>query len=256
MVVKVDINSDIGESFGVYKIGMDDDVIEQISSANIACGFHAGDPNVMADTVRKCVVKGVGIGAHPGYPDLLGFGRRNMDISPLEVKNYVIYQIGALQAFAKVFGTKLQHVKVHGALYNMAAVDEKLALAIAESIALVDQNLIFVGMANTAMEFAAQKVGLRFACEVFADRNINPDGTLVLRKYPNAIIHDQELACRRVLQMVKEGVCEAIDGSLIKVKVDTICVHGDNPQAVQFAKKIKITLEENGVKVMPLANIL
>ncbi|WKV07990.1 5-oxoprolinase subunit PxpA [Thermoanaerobacterium sp. CMT5567-10] len=256
MKYQVDINSDIGESFGVYKIGMDDEIVKYISSANIACGFHAGDPNVMSNTVAKCSKNDVGVGAHPGFPDLLGFGRRNMDLSLTDVKNYIIYQIGALQAFATSFGIKLQHVKTHGALYNMAAVDEKLAIAITEAIASVNENLICIGMANTAMQMAAEKVGLRFACEVFADRNINSDGTLVSRKLPNAIIHDEELACRRVLQMVKKGVCEAIDGSMVKVKVDTICVHGDNPKAVEFTKKIKKILEENGVEIVPMGKFL
>lgn len=253
---QVDINSDIGESFGIYKIGMDEEIIKYISSANIACGFHAGDPNVMANTVARCFEKGVSIGAHPGYPDLLGFGRRHLDVSPSEIKNYIIYQIGALQAFAKVFKTKLQHVKIHGELYNAAARDEKLALAVAEAVASVDQNLILVGMVNTAMQVAAEKVGLKFACEVFADRHINPDGTLVSRKYPNAIIHDQDFACKRVLRMVKEGACEAIDGSIVKLKVDTICVHGDNPQAVELAKKIRELLENNGVRIMPMSKFL
>lgn len=256
MKYRVDINSDIGESFGVYKIGMDEEIVKYISSANIACGFHAGDPIVMANTVERCAKNKVAVGAHPGFPDLLGFGRRNIDVSPTDVKNYIIYQIGALQAFAISNGIKLQHVKAHGALYNMAVTDEKLAIAIAEAIASVNENLICVGMANTAMQMAAEKVGLRFACEVFADRNINPDGTLVSRKLPNAIIHDEELACRRVLRMIKEGVCEAIDGSLVKVKVDTICVHGDNPQAVEFAKRIKKTLEENGVEIIPMGEFL
>lgn len=256
IMYRVDINSDIGESFGAYKIGMDEEVVKYISSANIACGFHAGVPMVMALTVDRCLKNVVSIGAHPGFPDLLGFGRRNLDASSEEIKNYVIYQIRALQAFAAIRGTKLQHVKAHGALYNMAAVDEKIAMAIAEAIASVDRNLICVGMANTAMERAAEKVGLRFAYEVFADRNINPDGTLVSRKHPNAIIHDEELACKRVLRMVKEGVCEAIDGTLVKVKVDTICVHGDNPQAVEFAKKIRETLEENGVDILPMGEFV
>ncbi len=253
---RVDINSDIGESFGVYKIGMDEEVVKYISSANVACGFHAGDPNVMAKTVELCIQNNVAIGAHPGFPDLLGFGRRNMDVSASEVKNYVIYQIGALLAFTLSKGAKLQHVKTHGALYNMAAVDEKLALAIAEAIASLDKNLICVGMANTAMELAAKRVGLRFACEVFADRNINPDGTLVSRKDPNAIIQDEDFACKRVLRMIKEGVCEAVDGTVVKVKVDTICVHGDNPKAVEFAKKLKTVLLKNGIEVRPMAELL
>jgi UPF0271 protein len=252
----VDLNSDIGESFGAYKIGMDEEIVKFISSANIACGFHAGDPMVMDKTVDISKKNGVALGAHPGFPDLVGFGRRNMDVSPAEAKNYIVYQIGALQAFCRSRGIKMQHVKAHGALYNMAAVDEKLAAAIVEAIASVNENLICVGMANTAMQRAAEKVGLKFACEVFADRNLNPDGTLVSRKLPNAVIHDEELACKRVLRMVKEGVVEAVDGSLVKVKADTICVHGDNPQAVEFAKKIKRTLEENGVKVAPMGSFM
>lgn len=256
MAHMVDLNSDIGESFGAYKIGMDEEIVKFISSANIACGFHAGDPMVMDKTVDISKKNGVALGAHPGFPDLVGFGRRNMDVSPAEAKNYIVYQIGALQAFCRSRGIKMQHVKAHGALYNMAAVDEKLAAAIVEAIASVNENLICVGMANTAMQRAAEKVGLKFACEVFADRNLNPDGTLVSRKLPNAVIHDEELACKRVLRMVKEGVVEAVDGSLVKVKADTICVHGDNPQAVEFAKKIKRTLEENGVKVAPMGSFM
>ncbi|WP_422447756.1 LamB/YcsF family protein [Thermoanaerobacterium sp. DL9XJH110] len=256
MAHMVDLNSDIGESFGAYKIGMDEEIAKFISSANIACGFHAGDPMVMDRTVDISKRNGVAVGAHPGFPDLAGFGRRNMDISPAEAKNYIVYQIGALQAFCRSRGIKMQHVKAHGALYNMAAVDEKLASAIAEAIAAVDENLICVGMANTAMQRAAEKAGLKFACEVFADRNLNPDGTLVSRKLPNAVIHDEELACKRVLRMVKEGVVEAVDGSLVKVKADTICVHGDNPQAVEFANKIKKTLEENGVIIAPMGSFM
>ncbi|ADL08572.1 LamB/YcsF family protein [Thermosediminibacter oceani] len=256
MSFKVDLNSDIGESFGAYKLGMDEEIVKYISSANIACGFHAGDPLVMDRTVMHCSNNGVAVGAHPGFPDLIGFGRRNLDASFDEVKAYVIYQIGALKAFAEARGLRLQHVKAHGALYNMAAVDEKIALAIAEAIAAVDSRLICVGMAGTAMERAAEKVGLKFACEVFADRNLNPDGTLVSRKLPGAMIHDEEVACARVLKMIKEGVVEAVDGTLLKVRVDTICVHGDNPKAVEFAKKLKMTLEENSVEVLPMGRFL
>lgn len=256
MTYKVDLNSDIGESFGAYKLGMDEEIVKHISSANIACGFHAGDPLVMDKTVRFCKENNVAVGAHPGFPDLLGFGRRNLDASFDEIRAYVIYQIGAMKAFADSHGLSLQHVKAHGALYNMAAVDEKVALAIAEAIKAVDSNLICVGMAGTAMEKAAKELGLRFACEVFADRNINPDGTLVSRKHPNAMIHDEELACKRVLKMIKEECVEAIDGTLVQVKVDTICVHGDNPKAVEFARKLKTVLEENGVQIVPMASFL
>lgn len=252
----VDLNSDIGESFGAYKIGMDEEIAKYVSSANIACGFHAGDPAVMEKTVTICEKNGVALGAHPGFPDIMGFGRRNMDVSLSDVKSYVIYQIGALKAFAESHHLKLQHVKAHGALYNMAAKDEKLAEAIAQAIAAVDKNLICVAMANTAMQRAAEKVGLKFACEVFADRNVNPDGTLVSRKLPNAMINDEEVACKRILRMVKEGMVEAVDGSQIRVKADTICVHGDNPQAVKFAQKIRKALEENGVKIVSMANFI
>ncbi|MDI3481937.1 MAG: 5-oxoprolinase (ATP-hydrolyzing) subunit [Tepidanaerobacteraceae bacterium] len=256
MELKVDLNSDIGESFGAYRIGMDEEIVKYVSSANIACGFHAGDPTVMEKTVVMCQKNAVAVGAHPGFPDLMGFGRRNMDISASDIKSYIIYQIGALKAFAESHGLKLQHVKTHGALYNMAAVDEKLADAIAQAIAAVDENLICVAMANTAMQKAAEKAGLRFACEVFADRNINPDGTLVSRKYPNAMIHDSDTAVRRVLRMVKEGMVEAVDGSQVKVRADTVCVHGDNPQAVKFAAGLRKALEENGVKIAPMASFL
>ncbi|AYO29538.1 LamB/YcsF family protein [Biomaibacter acetigenes] len=254
--MKIDICCDMGESFGSFRVGIDDEVVKFISSANIACGFHGGDPMVIDKTVKISKEHHVAVGAHPGFPDLLGFGRRNMDLTQQEINNYVIYQIGALKVFAEVNGIALQHVKAHGALYNMAAVNETVALSVAEAIASVDPNLICVGMANTAMQRAAEKVGLRFACEVFADRNINPDGTLVSRKLPNAMIYDHEVACARVLRMIKEGVVEAIDGSLLPVRVDTICVHGDNLEAVKFAQTIKTALEENGVEVTPMGTFL
>lgn len=252
----VDLNSDIGESFGAYKMGLDEEVAKFISSANIACGFHAGDPTVMDTTVKIAVQNNVSIGAHPGFPDLVGFGRRNMDILPEDVTNIITYQIGAIMAFARKYDAKLQHVKAHGALYNMAAKDEKLADAIAKAIANVDKSLICVGQGNNEMEKAAKRYGIKYACEVFADRNMNPDGTLVSRKLPNAMITDDDLACQRVLQMVKSGKVEAVDGSLIEVKADTICVHGDNPKAVEFAKKIRRTLEENDVEIRPMNTFL
>lgn len=252
----VDLNSDIGESFGVYKIGLDEEVVKQISSANIACGFHAGDPTVINDTVEKAVKNDVAVGAHPGFPDLAGFGRRKMDISPHDITQLIVYQIGAIAAFAKKHGACLQHVKAHGALYNMAAKDRQLADAIAKGIAQVDKNLICVGQANTEMEKSAKKYGLKYACEVFADRNMNPDGSLVSRKLANAVITDEELACKRVLRMVKEGEVEAIDGSIVKVKADTICVHGDNPKAVKFTSNIRKTLIENDVEIKPMSNFI
>lgn len=252
----VDLNSDIGESFGIYKMGLDEEVLKQISSANIACGFHAGDPMVMNSTVEKAVKNNVAVGAHPGFPDLAGFGRRKMDILPEDITCLIVYQIGAMKAFAKKYQVPLQHVKAHGALYNMAAKDEKMADAIAKGIAQVDKNLICVGQGNTEMERSAKKYGLKYAREVFADRNMNPDGSLVSRKFNNAVITDEKLACERVLRMVKEGEAEAIDGSIIKVKADTICVHGDNPKAVEFASKIRKTLKENGVEIKPMGHFI
>lgn len=246
---KVDLNSDIGESFGTYKLGLDDEVMAHISSANIACGWHAGDALVMEKTVQVALEKGVAIGAHPGFPDLMGFGRREMVLSPEEAKAYVKYQIGALWAFAKSKGAKLQHVKPHGALYNMAAKNQALAKAIAEAVYEVDRDLILVGLANSELTKAGQEIGLRTANEVFADRAYNPDGTLVSRKLEGAVIHDNNLAIARVIRMVKEGKVEAINGEEVSIKADTICVHGDNPQAVAFVDTIRRALEKESVNV-------
>ena len=186
----VDLNCDLGESFGAYKIGRDEDVIPLISSANVACGWHAGDAVVMERTVKAAAEAGVAVGAHPGFPDLVGFGRRNMNITPSEAKAYIIYQIGALQAFCRACGVKLQHVKPHGALYNMAAKDEKLAAAICEGIASVSDEIILLGLSGSVMSDAAEKVGIGFASEVFADRAYEEDGTLVARSKPEAVIAD------------------------------------------------------------------
>lgn len=253
---KVDLNSDIGESFGDYKLGLDSDVAKHISSANIACGFHAGDPIVMTKTVDIAVKENVAIGAHPGFPDLMGFGRREMKVTKDEAKSYIKYQIGALWAFAKGKGVELQHVKPHGALYNMAAKDTELALAIAEGIYEVDKNLILVGLANSELTLAGKKVGLRVANEVFADRAYNSDGSLVSRKKEGAVIHDTELAISRVLRMVKEGKVESINGEDISIQADTICVHGDNPQAVVFVERIRSILEAEGIEVVSLESFI
>lgn len=253
---KVDLNSDIGESFGNYKLGLDEEVAKYISSANIACGWHAGDPMVMAKTVDIAVGENVAIGAHPGFPDLMGFGRRNMLVTKEEAKNYVKYQIGALWAFAKSNGAELQHVKAHGGLYNMAAKDPELAMAIAEAIYEVDKNLILMGLANSEMIKAGNAIGLKTANEVFADRAYNTDGTLVSRKLEGAMITDESLAISRVIRMVKEGKVEAINGEDIDIKADSICVHGDNPKAVEFVRTIRKALEEEGVQIMPLKDLI
>ncbi len=253
---QVDLNSDIGESFGNYKLGLDEEVVKYISSANIACGWHAGDPMVMENTVTMAVKEEVGLGAHPGYPDLMGFGRRELKTASEEAKNYIKYQIGALWAFAQSKGAKLQHVKPHGAFYNMAAKDAELAKAIAQGIYEVDKDLILVGLANSELTKAGKEVGLKVANEVFADRAYNPDGTLVSRKKEGAVIHDTNLAISRVLRMVKEGKVEAINGRDISIQADTICVHGDNPQAVAFVKTIRDTLQREGIEVVSMGSFI
>ncbi|WP_129598175.1 LamB/YcsF family protein [Anaerophilus nitritogenes] len=252
----VDLNSDLGESFGNYKIGLDEEVIQYVTSANIACGWHAGDPLVMEKTVHMAKKENVRIGAHPGYPDLMGFGRRNITCSPKEVKAYVKYQLGALQAFTKSLGEKIQHVKPHGAMYNMAAKDYALAKAVAEAIYEVDENVILMGLANSALIKAAEEIGLKVANEVFADRAYNTDGTLVSRSLEGAVIHDTDVAIKRVIKMVKEGKVTAINGEEIHIKADSICVHGDNPKAVAFVKQIREKLEEEGVKVTAISNFI
>ncbi|MBM7613503.1 LamB/YcsF family protein [Alkaliphilus hydrothermalis] len=243
----IDLNCDLGEGFGNYRIGNDEEILRYVTSVNIACGFHAGDPMVMGKTVKMALEKGVGVGAHPGFPDLMGFGRRNMLVSTEEIKAYIIYQVGALIGFIKANGGELQHVKPHGALYNMAAKDYGLGRAIAEAIYQVDKDTIFVGLANSAMIEAAKDVGLPVAVEVFADRNYNSDGSLVSRNLPNAMIHDVELCFQRVLQMVKENTVETVEGNLLKIKPDTICLHGDHPQAVAFAARLEEMLRVNGI---------
>lgn len=253
---RVDLNADIGESFGNYTIGMDSEVLKHITSANTACGYHAGDPLVMEKTVAMAKECSVAVGAHPGFPDLMGFGRRKMNISAAEAKAYIKYQVGALKAFTDAAGIRMQHVKPHGAFYNMAAVDEELAIAICEGIKEVDPELIMLGLAGSKHISAAQKVGIRVASEVFADRNYMDDGTLVPRSRPDAKIADPDLAIARVVRMVKEGKVETITGRDIDIKADSICVHGDNPKAVEFVKKIKETLQNEGIEVVNIAEVV
>lgn len=253
---RVDLNSDLGESFGSYKIGMDEEILKCITSANIACGWHAGDPVCMEKTVLNSKINNVEIGAHPGFMDMVGFGRRNMSITEKEAKSYIKYQLGALMAFAISHGKKIQHVKVHGALYNMAAKDEKLATAIAEGIYEVDKDIIILGLANSEMIRCGEKVGLKVASEVFADRAYNSDGTLVSRSKHGAVIHDTEEAIKRVVRMIKEGKVESIEGKDIDIKADSICVHGDNPKAVEFVNKIRETLISEGIEILPIKEVI
>ena len=248
----VDLNSDLGESFGAYKIGLDEEVLKYVSSANIACGWHAGDPIVMRKTVEIAYNNNVGIGAHPGYLDIMGFGRRNITVTPEEMKQYTIYQLGALYGFVKAVGAKMQHVKPHGAMYNMAAKDDKLARAIIDGIFEVDRDLIVLGLSGGKMISAAKEKGLKAANEVFADRAYNPDGTLVARSLPGSMIYDRKLAISRVIRMVTKGKVIAINGEDIDIKVDSICVHGDNPEAVEFVRLIKEELAIAKVEIIPL----
>jgi UPF0271 protein len=249
---RVDLNSDVGESFGAYRVGMDEEVLKYVTSANIACGFHAGDPMVMERTVDIAVENGVAIGAHPGYPDLMGFGRREMRLTPKEVKACVKYQLGALMAFVTAKGLKVQHVKAHGALYNMAAVDHDLAVAIAEAVSEVDREIILLALAKSKMIDAATELGLNAAEEVFADRAYNDDGTLVPRDRPGAMIENEDEAVNRVIGMIDKGRVKSITGKEVEIKADSICVHGDNPKAVSLVRRIRIGLEKEGIEVRHL----
>ncbi|MCQ1530624.1 LamB/YcsF family protein [Lutispora saccharofermentans] len=248
----VDLNSDVGESFGSYKLGLDQEVLKHVSSVNIACGWHAGDPLIMDDTVRMAAANGLGIGAHPGYPDLMGFGRRNMDITPKEARVYMLYQLGALHAFVQASGAKLQHVKLHGAFYNTTSVKPDLAEEVINGILEFDKNVILLALSGSYIAKRALEKGLRVAQEVFADRAYNSDGTLVSRKLPGSVIHDKNEAIERVKKMVLAGKVTAIDGKEISIAADSICVHGDNPEAVNFVNTIRKSLEAEGVELKPL----
>jgi 5-oxoprolinase (ATP-hydrolysing) subunit A len=257
--VKIDINSDIGESFGVYKLGLDEQVIPHITSANVACGYHAGDPGVMRRTVSLAKKHGVEVGAHPGFPDLMGFGRRNMDATLEEIQDYVIYQMGALQAFAFFCGMKLQHVKPHGSLYNMAFANPNIWEAIAEAVAKVDREIILVVLAPSRREplmEIGRKHGVRIAFEAFPDRAYAKDGSLVHRREKGSLIEDHQVVAERALKMALEGKITAIDGTEISIKADTLCVHGDNPGAVQMVKTIRERLTAAGVEVLPMKHFV
>lgn len=254
--MKVDLNADLGESFGNYKCGMDDEVVRYISSANIACGFHASDPTVMQKTVCMAKENDVAVGAHPGYPDLIGFGRRNMAVSPAELKAMVQYQIGAINAFCSAAQIPLKHVKPHGAMYNMAARDERLAMAIAEGIMEVNPELILLGLSGSLLLSAAERAGLRTASEVFADRAYQSDGSLVPRGMEGAVIQSEDMAVERSVRMVKEGVVTSIDGKDIPIKADSICLHGDGEKAVVFAGKIHDGLMKEGIAIMPIESVI
>lgn len=237
-----DLNCDLGESFGAYRIGMDEAVIPLITSANVACGFHAGDPAVMHKTVRLCRQYGTAVGAHPGYPDLVGFGRRAMNVSPEQAADDLLYQIGALKAFCDLEETPLRHVKLHGALYNQAAKDPALASAVCQVIRAIDPALKLLAQGGTAMQAAAVRAGIPFVCEVFADRAYQSDGLLVPRGTEGAMITDENLAVSRVIRMIREQKVQALDGTEIAVQADSVCVHGDGEKALLFTRKIREAL--------------
>ena len=248
----IDLNSDLGESYGAYKMGRDEDIIPLVSSANVACGFHAGDPTVMAKTAALCKASGVPMGAHPGFPDLQGFGRRNMNVSPADAKNLILYQVGALDAFCRSAGIRLQHVKPHGALYNMAAKDASLSDAICRAIYEYDPSLILMGLANSEMIKSAVKIGLPYASEVFADRAYEDDGTLVARSKPGAMIENEDEAVERVITMIKTHTVKTISGKTIEITPDSVCVHGDSEKALAFVEKIRKALTEEGIEIKGL----
>ena len=249
MVLTVDINCDLGESFGRYKLGEQEEILRYVTSANIACGFHAGDPSVMRETVELAIKHNVQIGAHPGLPDLNGFGRREMNISAQEAYDMVVYQIGALQGFLTTKGVKMQHVKPHGALYNMASINRELAEAIARAVYDVSPNLLLYGLASSELTAAGEKIGLTTVHEVFADRTYQRDGTLTSRSQQNAIITDETIAMAQIIEMVKEGTVTSVQQTKVALKADSICVHGDTSHAVAFAKLARMRLEQEGIQV-------
>jgi UPF0271 protein len=248
--MKVDINCDYGESYGIYKLSDNEEILKYATSLNVACGFHGGDPVVMDKTVKSALKMGVSVGAHPGYPDLMGFGRRHIKLSPIEAKAYMKYQIGALKGFVESYGGKLQHVKPHGDLYNDAAKDYELAYAIAEAVYEIDKELIFFGISNQKTIEAAKEIGLKTANEVFADREYNDDGTLVSRSIKNSVITDKDRCIDRVIKMVKHNYVETINGKKIEIIPDTICVHGDNEKSLELIKNIRESLEKAGIEII------
>jgi UPF0271 protein len=250
----IDLNCDMGESFGTYTIGADEQVMPNISSANVACGYHGGDPAVMRRTIRLARDAGVAVGAHPGFPDLVGFGRREMRMAPQDVEDTVLYQIGALAAIAASEGVRLQHVKAHGALYNMAVRDRGLADAIARATRAFDPSLILFVLPATELQRAGEAAGLRVALEAFADRAYEPDGSLTPRSRPGSVIHDPAEVVRRAVRMVTDGRVTATDGSEIAFRADTICTHGDTPGAHELTRLLRAGLEREGIGVAPIGS--
>jgi 5-oxoprolinase (ATP-hydrolysing) subunit A len=245
----IDLNADVGESFGGWRLGDDEALMPSVSSANIACGFHAGDPGVIRRTVALALAHGVAVGAHPGYPDLAGFGRREMALSATEVGDLVLYQVAALSGVAAASGARLAHVKPHGALYNRAARDEAAAAAIAKAVAAIDRHLVLFGLAGSRLLEAGRREGLRVAAEAFADRGYEADGRLRARDLPGALVIDPEAVVSRVMQMIESRTVVAVDGSMVPLEPDTICLHGDTPGAADLARRVRQGLEARGVRI-------
>lgn len=252
----MDLNSDLGESFGAWRMGDDASMLDVVTSANVACGFHAGDPAGILDTLRAAAARSVVIGAHVGYRDLAGFGRRAMDPSSRELVADVIYQIGALQGLAAAAGTRVRYVKPHGALYNTIAHDARQAADVIEAILALDENLILMGLAGSPLLGWARQRGLRVVAEAFADRAYTAQGALVSRREPGAVLHDPDRIADRVLDWVRTGEIVAVDGSRVRLQADSVCVHGDSPGAVAMARAVRARLESAGVALQPFADVL
>jgi UPF0271 protein len=248
-MIRIDINSDMGESFGAYSIGHDAGLFRSITSANVAAGFHAGDPSVLRETIRSAKKHGVAVGAHPGFPDLVGFGRRELNVTPREAEDMVLYQVAAVAGVAAAEGMKVQHVKPHGALFNMAVRNAELSSAIARAVAAFDKALILFGLPGSEILAAGKAAGLRVAAEVFADRAYEPDGSLASRRKPGSVIHDPAAVVARAVRMIKDRTVVATDGSIVPLEADTICVHGDTPGSDDLAARIRAGLEAAGISV-------
>ena len=247
--MRVDLNADVGESFGAYSIGDDAALMKFITSANIAAGFHGGDPSVLRETIRQAKTHGVAVGAHPGFPDLVGFGRRELNVTPKEAEDFVLYQVAAVAGVAAAEGVAMQHVKPHGALFNMAVRNAELSAAIARAVAAIDRSLILFGLPGSEILNAGRAAGLRVAAEVFADRAYEPDGSLASRRKPGSVIHDPDAVVARAVRMVTDRTVVATDGSVVRLDADTMCVHGDTPGSDELAAKIRAGLEAAGVTV-------
>ncbi len=252
----VDLNCDMGESFGPYKLGLDEEVIKLVSSANVGCGFHGGDPHVMRETVAMAKEHSVGVGAHPGLPDLIGFGRREMKVTPEEIKDYFTYQIGALKAFVEITGMKLQHVKAHGALDAMARKDEELTKAMCEATREISADLIWLAHSGLRPGEIARSMGLKVVQEVYADRAYNADKTLVSRKLPGAVLKDPQEIGARISQLIDTGTITTIDGKTIALDFDSICVHGDTPGALEMIRTIRDMLADHNIAVKPMGKLI